>query len=158
MQEIEEEIFAIISKENNGRERRGWVPTLSKSRKEQNGGPRAPLEFWLYITHLMKQKRLQLSSACVRVGRHSSPPPPPPTLSLSTLLFVYMQPFAAYCVHPFCSFRAHLFYPPVCYHSYNSHLFLLPHFLFTKIFKIINGFPFPSLICIFVGNIFFLFL
>lgn len=40
----EEEIFAIIRKENNGRERWGWVPTLSKSRKEQNGGPRAPLE------------------------------------------------------------------------------------------------------------------
>lgn len=73
--------------ENNGRVGVGGVPALAKSRKEQNGGPRAPLEFWLYITHLMKQKRLQLSSACVRVGRHSSlSTDSTPTLSLSTLL------------------------------------------------------------------------
>lgn len=102
---------------------RGLVPTLAKSRKEQNGGPRAPLELWLYITHLMKQKRLQFSCACVRVGRHSSlyhsPSLSYPTLSLSLyIIIVCMQPFAAYGMHPFCSFRAHLFDPPVCYHSY----------------------------------------
>lgn len=103
----------------------------------------------MYITHLMKQIRLQLSSACVRVGRHSSLPPPN-SFSLYVIIIIcicnLLQPIV--CILSVVSVHIFLIHLCATVHT-NPHLSLLPHFLFTKILKMIYGFFLLSLICIF---------